>query len=206
VSRIGETDLSVSHDPSLQPLFQLPADLPEPGDDGACAHLLGMSMPPVTLLSTTGRSVNLAKVLGRWVLFVHPMLGNPATALAPGWDDMPGARGCTLQSCGFRDEHRRLLALTRHVYGMSNQSHGDQCEASERLGLPYQLLSDDNMELQDALQLPTFELNRRVYYKRVTLIVQDGVVAAVFYPVFPPDRNAADVLDWLQSHVPTAKV
>eukprot|EP00045_Choanoeca_perplexa_P016979 m.236687 g.236687 ORF g.236687 m.236687 type:complete len:717 (+) comp17415_c0_seq9:41-2191(+) len=200
VSRIGEFDLSSSYDPSLHPLLHLPVDLPEPVDDGACDHLLGMEMPSTTLLSTTGRSVNLSKVLGRWVLFIHPMLGNPATELPDGWDAVPGARGCTPQSCGFRDNYRPLLELTRHVYGMSSQSHDDQCEVSERLGLPYQLLSDDNMELKMALNLPTFELNGKSYYKRVTLIVQDGVVAAVFYPIFPPDRNAKDVLDWLELH------
>lgn len=178
--------------------FPLPADLPAPVDDGAAAHLAGAQMPSVTLPATDGSQVDLARIKGRWVLYIYPLTGRPGTPLPDGWDGIPGARGCTPQACSFRDHHAELGALNTAVYGLSSQDSAYQSEAQARLQLPFALLSDSRFALRDALQLPTFHTAGMELYKRLTLIIRDGRIEKVFYPVFPPQHNAAAVLAWLQ--------
>ena len=185
-------------------LQDLPDDLPVPQDDGACDHLTGLRLPHVTLPATDGTQLNLAELTGRVVLYVYPMTGTPGRGLPDGWNDTPGARGCTPQACAFRDHQRDLETLQTRVFGISAQTTAEQREAAERLHLPYLLLSDAEFSLAEALTLPTFRLNGQTYLKRVTLIVQGGVIERVFYPVFPPDQNAAEVVAYLNAQ-PTAK-
>lgn len=175
--------------------------LPRPTDDGAARHLLGLTMPDIALDATDGTRVSLAEFPGRTVLYVYPMTGKPGVALPDGWDDIPGARGCTPQSCAFRDHHGALInAGANHVFGVSAQDRAWQTEAAERLHLPYPLLSDADLALTQALKLPTFDIGGIRLLKRMALVIDDARIAAVFYPVFPPDRNAADVLTWLQEN------
>ena len=181
---------------------QLPADLPVPTDDGAADHLPGLALPAIALASTAGGSVSL-DTLGRdrprTVLYVYPMTGRPAADLPEGWDSIPGARGCTPEACAFRDHHADLAAAGADVYGLSTQSTADQAEAAERLHLPFPLLSDEDALLaQPPLLLPAFEAGGRLRYKRLTLVIAEGRIEHVFYPVFPPDTHAAEVLTWLQ--------
>jgi peroxiredoxin len=179
-------------------LHALPEDLPVPVDDGACDHLPGMLLPGVTLASTAGGSVNLAELSGLTVVYAYPRTGEPDKDPPPGWDAIPGARGCTPQSCAFRDHYQELRARgAGAVFGLSTQTTDYQREAVERLHLPFALLSDADLAFARALRLPTFEVAGMTLIKRLTLIVVDGRIAHVFYPVFPPDRNAADVLGWL---------
>src|SRR5581483_7642811 len=178
--------------------YVLPDDLPVPADDGAADHLDGMEMPSVSLPSTSEGEVDLrTAAAGTLVLYVYPRTGRPGEALPEGWDDIPGARGCTPQSCAFRDHFGELRELGAAVLGMSAQSLADQVEFAERVGLPYPLLSDPELELARALTLPTFEVAGMRLYRRLTLIARAGRIVKAFYPVFPPDRNAADVVDWL---------
>jgi peroxiredoxin len=181
--------------------LSLPADLPVPADDGAARHLPGSAMPAVTLARSDGGEVCLSELgAGRTVAFVYPMTGTPGVALPPGWDDIPGARGCTPEACGFRDLHGELLgAGAARVFGLSSQPTADQAEAAARLGLPYPLLSDSSLLLAGALRLPTFEVEGRTLYRRLTLVASGGVIEHAFYPVFPPDRHAAEVLAWLRA-------
>jgi peroxiredoxin len=185
-------------------MTDLPPDLPVPRDDGAADHLPGRSMPPVRLTSTAGESVALdALGAGRTVLYVYPMTGRPGTALPEGWDAIPGARGCTPEACGFRDHYGDLAAAgAARMFGLSSQDTDYQKEAAERLGLPYAMLSDSGFRLAETLGLPTFEAGGMRLYKRLTLIVRDGVIEHVFYPVFPPGEHAAQVLDWLRRGSP----
>jgi peroxiredoxin len=178
---------------------QLPADLPAPSDDGAARHLPGLAMAPVALASTTGATVRLdALGDGRTVLYVYPMTGRPGAALPDGWDEIPGARGCTPEACAFRDHHADLLAAgAGAVYGLSSQSTEDQAEAAARLHLPFALLSDQGLQLAELLRLPTFEADGVPRYRRLTLIVTAGAIEHVFYPIFPPDAHAGEVLRWL---------
>ncbi len=180
----------------------LPANLPIPGDDGQADHLLGMLIPDVTLAGTGLGKVSLSGFLaGRTVIYVYPMTGKPGTALPDGWDEIPGARGCTPESCGFRDHFKELQnAGAQNVYGLSKQDTDYQSEVAERLHLPFELLSDVNGELGKAMDLPTFEVAGMMLYKRLTLVVRDGRVEKVFYPVFPPDKHALEVLKWIESH------
>jgi peroxiredoxin len=178
--------------------MSLPDDLPEPVDDGAAAHLPGTAIPPIELPTTHGELLRLDRLGSGWiVIYVYPMTGVPGRAPPQDWDAIPGARGCTPEACGFRDHSRELEALDASVVGISSQDAGEQLEAVERLGLPYPLASDPEMRLADALALPTFDADGRRFYKRLTLVVRDATVEHVFYPVFPPDRHAAEVLDWL---------
>ncbi len=179
-------------------LEQLPDDLPVPQDDGTCDHLPGLKLPDLSLLATDGRTVDLATLTGRTVLYLYPMTGTPGKALPEGWDETPGARGCTPQSCAFRDHKAQLSALGVQVYGVSAQTTSEQQEAAERLQLPYPLLSDADFLLAEALALPTFMLGGKRFIKRVTLIARESAIEHVFYPVFPPDQNAADVVAYLQ--------
>jgi peroxiredoxin len=180
--------------------FPLPKDLPVPIDDGAAAHLVGLELPDVSLVSTNGMKINLRELTGRWVIYVYPMTGRPGVPLPDGWDGIPGARGCTPQSCNFRDHYAELKALHTGVFGLSAQPSDHQREARERLHLPFQLLSDSGLQLKDKLKLPTFTIAGMELYKRLTLVLLDGYIQKVFYPVFPPDKNADEVLAWLRGN------
>ena len=181
-------------------LLVLPDDLPVPEDDGACAHLEGMHMPIIALAGTSGAKINLGLECGTSVVYFYPMTGRPDAPPMVGWNEIPGARGCTPQSCSFRDHHSDLLSIGANVYGVSSQSSEDQKEAVQRLHLPFELLSDSSFELATALRLPTFEYNSLRLIKRLTLIIKNSSIRKVFYPVFPPDENAANVIAWLQNN------
>jgi peroxiredoxin len=171
-----------------------------PTDDGGAAHLAGARMPSIRLEATDGSFVNLATLTGRTVAYAYPRTGRPGVDNPHGWDAIPGARGCTPQSCAFRDHFAELTRFgVAHVFGISTQDAAYQREAAARLHLPFPLLSDEPLALVRALHLPTFEVDGMVLLKRVTFVVDDGVIVKVFYPVFPPDSNAADVVDWLTS-------
>jgi len=179
----------------------LPAGLPVPVDDGAADHLPGAVLPAVALPSTAGGTVRLDMVTaGRAVLFFYPRTGEAGKSAGPQWDAIAGARGCTPQSCGFRDLYGDFEAQGVRVLGVSTQTIEYQRELVERLHLPFEILSDEKLEFARALRLPTFEVDGMKLIKRMALIVRDGVIEKVFYPVFPPDRNAGDVLAWLTSH------
>ncbi|WP_405494956.1 MerR family transcriptional regulator [Nocardia sp. NBC_00511] len=177
----------------------LPSNVPEPADDGAAQHLPGRAMPGLTLAATDDREVDLSALdPGRTVIYLYPLTGRPDTDLPTGWNDIPGARGCTVQACDFRDHHVELRAAgAAGVFGLSSQPTLYQREVAARLALPFPMLSDPELSLAAALSLPTFEIDGSRLYKRLTLIVRGGIVEHVFYPVFPPDRHAAQVLDWL---------
>ncbi|MGC4402755.1 peroxiredoxin [Methyloversatilis sp. MC4-4] len=185
--------------PLTAQLTTLPADLPVPTDDGAAAHLEGRLLPALALPATDGRTVHLSTLPGLQVIYIYPMTGRPGVPLPEGWDAIPGARGCTPQSCAFRDHHTELAALGAGVFGLSTQDSDYQREAATRLHLPFPLLSDGDLALRDALSLPVFEVDGRLLYRRLTLIADAARIVKVFYPVFPPDRNAADVVAWLRA-------
>ena len=181
-------------------VYELPPGLPVPQDDGACRHLTGMTLPRLVLSSTGGRLVDLSALSGRTVVYAYPRTGQPDQDPLPGWDAIPGARGCTPQSCAFRDHFEELKrAGAAHVFGLSTQDGAYQREVAARLHLPFEILSDEKLDLTRALKLPTFDIAGMTLIKRLTLIVRDGTIEHVFYPVFPPDRNAGDVLAWLAS-------
>ncbi len=180
-------------------LTQLPDDLPAPVDDGGCDHLKGMALPDLSLSSTHGGNVNLSEINGRVVIYIYPMTGRPDVALPDGWEQIPGARGCTPQSCSFRDHHKELQELGATLFGLSTQSTSYQQEASDRLHLPFPLLSDENRQFAKALNLPMMFVEELKLIKRTTLICNDGVIEHVFYPVFPPDKNVDDVIAWLKA-------
>ncbi|GGY01400.1 MerR family transcriptional regulator [Streptomyces hiroshimensis] len=182
--------------------LSLPADLPAPEDDGAAGHLPGMKAPSLELSGTAGGTIRLdALAAGRTVIYVYPLTGRPGTDLPEGWDSIPGARGCTPESCGFRDHYQDLLAAgAADVFGLSGQDTGYQREVVERLRLPFQMLSDPALDLVGMLGLPTFEAGGLTLYKRLTLIILDGVIEHVFYPVFPPSEHADQVLTWLRDN------
>ena len=183
-------------------LNQLPTDLPVPQDDGACNHLVGMPLPYVALLATDGSMVNLSQLAGRLVIYCYPMTGQPNVPLPEGWDQIPGARGCTPQSCAFRDHYQELQALHANVFGLSVQSTEYQREMATRLHLPFQVLSDEQYQFQKALNLPTFVAAGMTLLKRVTLISHQGRIEAVHYPIFPSDSDPAWVLDYLRINKP----
>lgn len=184
-------------------IFQLPADLPVPVDDGACDHLSGMRMPPVTLRSTGGRDVCLADQKGWTVVYTYPRTGEDGLGPPPGWDAIPGARGCTPQTCGFRDHHAELAAMGAEVFGLSTQTSEYQREMIERLQVPFEVLSDVDLEMVHALDLPTFTFRDMTLIKRITLFIRDGVIEQVIYPVFPPDQSATEAVRWLQGQAPS---
>jgi peroxiredoxin/predicted N-acetyltransferase YhbS len=186
--------------PRTDDLHSLPPGLPVPVDDGACAHLPGAAVPPVALVATTGERVVLSRLPGRTVVFCYPRTGLPDRDPPRGWDDIPGARGCTPQSCAYRDRMREFRGLGVRVFGLSTQTTEYQREAADRLHLSFPLLSDEWLELARALRLPTFEIESQVLLKRATLVIRDGRIERVFYPVFPPDRDAAQVQAWLEEH------
>jgi peroxiredoxin len=179
-----------------------PDDLPVPVDDGAAAHLPGTAVPDLALPATDGRSVRLDEpgARPRTVVYAYPRTGVPGEdSLVPDWDEIPGARGCTPEACAFRDHHADLSAAGAEVYGLSTQDRAFQRETAERLHLPFPLLSDAELRLTRALALPTFEAAGQTLLKRLTLVLRDGRVEHVFYPVFPPDRHAEEVLAWLRT-------
>jgi peroxiredoxin len=179
---------------------ELPADLPVPLDDGSTNHLKGMKLPKVVLQATNGKGIDLADIKGRLVIYCYPMTGQPNVALPDGWDQIPGARGCTPQSCSYRDHYQELQSLGAQVMGLSVQTTEYQKEMADRLHLPFPVVSDVDYEFQKALHMPTFVTAGMTLLKRVTLIANDGVIEAVHYPIFPSDSDAAWVLEYLKSH------
>jgi peroxiredoxin len=187
-----------AHDPTL-----LPADLPAPQDDGAARHLMGMRLPDLALPATSGPAVNLSKLKGRAVIYIYPRTGVPGVDAPAGWDDIPGARGCTPQSCGFRDHFAELKALgVVGVFGLSTQNTDYQREAAQRLHLPFPILSDAALKFARALNLPTFSVAGMTLLKPMALVIDNGAITKAFYPVFPPDRSAEEVIAWLRASRP----
>lgn len=182
-------------------LTTIPADLPVPVDDGACDDLVGVNIPSIDLPSTTGVLINPSSITGLLVIFCYPMTGRPGRLLPKDWIDIPGAAGCTPQTCSFRDRFLDLTDMGTTLLGLSAQTHADQAEAVLRLDLPYTLLSDSNLKFTNSLNLPTFEVENLRLNKRVTLIVKDGIIIKYFYPVFPPDKNVEDVINWISSNI-----
>ena len=176
----------------------LPPNLPIPVDDGACHGLAGRRLPGVSLLSTSGRQVSPGEHRGRLVLYVYPLTGRPGVPLPEGWDAIPGARGCTPESCAFRDHHAEIRGLGAEVFGMSTQSTDYQREVHDRLHLTFDLLSDPNFSFADALGLPSFEVAGTRLLKRVTLVCNEGHIERVFYPIFPPDKHPSEVVAHLR--------
>ena len=181
-------------------LNQLPINLPIPQDDGSTNHLKGMKLPNVSLNATNGKAVNFGDKKGKLVIYCYPMTGQPNVALPDGWDQIPGARGCTPQSCSFRDHYQELQALGAEVIGLSVQTTEYQKEMADRLHLPFPVVCDVNYEFQKALNMPTFVAAGMTLLKRVTLITNNGVIEAVHYPIFPSDSDPAWVIDYLKSH------
>lgn len=182
--------------------FPLPDDLPVPEDDGAADHLRGMELPDLSLPATDGTAVTLTELPARTVVYVYPLTGRPDEDVIPeGWEDVPGARGCTPESRGFRSHYDELRdSGVGEVFGLSTQSSEYQCEARDRLDLPFEMLSDADRELADELDLPTFTIEGDGYLERLTLVVTDGRIEHVFYPIFPPDEHAGEVLEWVRDN------
>jgi len=179
---------------------ELPPNLPIPTDDGAANHLKGMRLPQLALKATNGATIQLGEIKNKLVIYCYPMTGQPNVPLPEGWDQIPGARGCTPQSCAYRDHYQELQALGAEVIGLSVQSHDYQKELAERLHLPFPIVSDVNYEFQKALNIPTFITAGMTLLKRVTLIVNQGIIEAVHYPIFPSDSDAPWVVNYLKSH------
>ena len=172
--------------------------IPAPIDDGATRHLTGVKMASVPLRATNGDTVDVSGISGRVIVYAYPRTGRPGVENPDGWDMIPGARGCTPQSCSFRDHFAELTALgVDRVFGLSTQDPDHQREAAERLHLPFAILSDEHLKLTRAMKLPAFETSGMTLLKRFTLVINSGTVEHVFYPVFPPDRSASDVVEWL---------
>jgi len=184
----------------MRDLYTLPDNLPVPVDDGACAHLEGMRIPPFKLESTSGQHVDLRSIAGTTIVYIYPLIGRPDSPPMIGWNEIPGARGCTPQSCAFRDQYSQFHELGVTLYGASAQPMQDQREAAQRLHLPFELLNDSAFAMTNALNLPTFEYNTMRLIRRLTLVVTNGGIRKVFYPVFPPNENAAGVLAWLRAN------
>lgn len=181
---------------------QLPDNLPMPVDDGAARHLPGKLLPELELASTSGGRVSLKNLTGTVVIYCYPMTGVPGIPLPDGWDQIPGARGCTPQSCSYRDYYQELLALGVSVYGLSSQTSEYQREMASTLHLPFEVLSDAELQLNQLLKLPVFQTAGMILYKRLTLIIQDGVIEAVHYPIFPSDSDVVWVLEHLKRKAP----
>ncbi|GAA4655524.1 hypothetical protein GCM10025779_15520 [Arthrobacter cryoconiti] len=180
----------------------LPANLPVPVDDGAADHLVGLALPQLTFSATDSREINLAELgSGRNVVYLYPLTGVPGTDSPDGWDAIPGARGCSTEACDFRDHYKILQdAGVENVFGLSSQSSDYQLEVVERLSLPFPMLSDPNFALAEALMLPTFPApGCDRLYARLTLVIKSGVIEHVFYPIFPPNTHAQQVIDWLRA-------
>ena len=187
--------------PKFDPSQPLPPNLPVPVDDGACDHLPGLAVPSIKLRSTSDRWVDLSAVqAARVVVYGYPRTGVPGQPLLPGWDAIPGARGCTPETCGFRDHHKDLQQLGAEVFGFSTQTTEYQKEMVERLHVPFEVLSDADLSFVHALRLPTFDIEGMTLVKRLTLVISSHRIEKVFYPVFPPDKHAAEVMEWLRGH------
>jgi peroxiredoxin len=187
--------MTLLHDPIV-----LPDNLPAPIDDGGASHLKDLRLPALALRATNGASIDLSRRVGRMIVYIYPRTGRPGQPLPDGWDGIPGARGCTPQSCGFRDHFAELQQLgVSDIFGLSTQDTEYQREAAERLHLPFPLLSDVKLEFTHALRLPTFEVAGMTLLKRMTLVINDGVISKVFYPVFPPDKSAVEAVAWLRA-------
>jgi len=184
--------------PASDDIHTIPGDLPVPEDDGAADHLVNAVLPPLALTATIGGTVRLDQLEGTTILFAYPRTGRPDEELPPGWNAIPGARGCTPEACGFRDAHQQFAELGVRVLALSTQPSGYQREMANRLDLPFPVLSDEQLEFTRELGLPTFETSGWTLLKRLTLVIEDGRVRHVFYPVFPPDAHAGEVLDWLR--------
>jgi peroxiredoxin len=180
----------------------LPKGLPVPIDDGQAAHLDGMQLPNLSLASTSRQhfSFDISTNPEKLVIYVYPRTGQPGVPLPDGWDEIPGARGCTPQACDFSDHYQQFKNLNTQVFGLSTQTTQDQLELKNRIHLPFDLLSDVDLKLKQRLNLPTFQVDKHVLYKRLTLIIEKNIIKKVFYPVFPPNQHALQVLDWLKSH------
>ena len=177
-----------------------PRDLPVPEDDGACAHLSNFRIPSLSISTTSGNHIDLSSLPGLTILFCYPRTGEPGEDIPDSWNAIPGARGCTPQACGFRDTTEKLYKLgVNSLFGLSTQNTEYQKEAKDRLHLPYDLLSDERLKFVEALKLPTFEWDHRRLVKRLALAIEDAHIIKVWYPVFPPDRNAEDVVQWLEN-------
>ena len=188
------TEALGAHNPQI-----LPSGILIPQDDGASRHLAGAKLPDLALPATDGTSVNLSRLSGRTVIYIYPRTGVPGVDPPTGWDQIPGARGCTPQSCAFRDHFGELVRLgVAHLFGLSTQDTAYQREAATRLHLPFALLSDEKLALAKALNLPTFSVEGMTLLKRMALVVDDGQITKAFYPVFPPDKSAAEVVAWIQ--------
>lgn len=185
----------------MKDLHQLPDNLPVPIDDGACDHLQGMSLPSLLLKTSSDRSVDLSAEKGIVVIFFYPMTGRPDSPPMVGWDEIPGARGCTPQTCSYRDNYKQLSELGAKVFGASSQAVEEQKEAVVRLELPFELLNDSTFKLTESLNLPTFDYQEVKMIKRLTLVAVKGVIRKVFYPVFPPNQNVNYVIAWLHEHM-----
>jgi peroxiredoxin len=189
------TEAPGTHNPQV-----LPPNIPAPQDDGAARHLGGMKVPDLALPATEGAPVNLSKLKGRTVIYIYPRTGVPGVDPPDGWDQIPGARGCTPQSCAFRDHFGELTRLgVAQLYGLSTQDTVYQREAATRLHLSFPILSDEKLALTKALKLPTFTAAGMTLLKRMALVIDDGTISKAFYPVFPPDKNAVDVIAWIQA-------
>ena len=188
------TEAPGTHNPQF-----LPSDIPAPQDDGGARHLTGAKLPDIALPTTDGIAINLSKLKGRTVVYIYPRTGVPGVDPPDGWDQIPGARGCTPQSCSFRDNLAELKRLgVAQIFGLSSQDTAYQKEAATRLHLPFAILSDEKLALTRALNLPTFSTAGMTLLKRMAFVIDDGTISKVFYPVFPPDKNAAEVIAWLQ--------
>lgn len=183
----------------MRDLNTLPEGLPVPADDGACDHLCGMSLPAIQLKATSGRSVSLQTLNQPTIIFFYPRTGEPDKPAPADWDLIPGARGCTPQSCGFRDLYREFQQLGYQIFGFSSQDTDYQKEFVQRNHIPFEILSDAQFEFIDYMNLPTFEYEGLRLVKRMAWVIQEGVVQKVFYPIFPPNENASAVLSWLKS-------
>jgi peroxiredoxin len=187
--------MTSTHDPTV-----LPTDIPVPQDDGAARHLAGLKLPSISLPATNGADIDLSKLQGLTVVYIYPRTGVPGQPLPDGWDATPGARGCTPQSCSFRDHFAELKQLgVAQLYGLSTQDSDYQREAAERLHLPFPVLSDSALKLAQAIELPTFTAAGMILLKRMALVIKNGVIIKAFYPVFPPDKNAEEVVAWLRT-------
>lgn len=187
--------MAINHDPTV-----LPDNLAAPLDDGAARHLTGARLPDIALAATDESSVSLSRLTGRTVVYIYPRTGRPGQATPTGWDGIPGARGCTPQSCGFRDHFADLKRLgVAHLFGLSTQTTTYQREAAERLHLPFAILSDEQLVLTRALNLPTFSVDGMTLIRRMAWVIDDGVITRVFYPVFPPDKSAEEVVNWIHA-------
>jgi len=179
----------------------LPSNLPVPEDDGACKHLLNTSVPSVSLANQDGNLLKLNRNdTFRVMLFCFPMTGHPEKPLPMGWDDIPGARGCTPQTCSFRDHYDDLIKLNAIPIGLSTQSVDDLKEMTKRLKIPYDVVSDANLNFANLIKLPTFKVDKKVFIKRVTLIIKNSIIKKVFYPIFPPNLHIKDVINWLKNN------